>query len=1252
MSVITSIENSITQLGPGEFQKFCDTFLSQQNQYGKILGLGMKTGTLKTTIGNPDTYFRKGNGKYVFVAYTCQQTGKIYEKLREDIIKCLDPEKTKLPIEAIDEIICCHTSSNLSAGDDFQLHKLCDDKGIKLSIMGVDEIAQQIYKFHPKIAKDFFGISLDTNQIMQIEDFVDLYDCNEMAAPLNTVFQGRKEELASVIDLLKNNKVVIIHGPAGTGKTRLVLEAIRRFSEDTGYILLCVKNNNQPLYEDLITKTEEKGNYLFFIDDANELAGISEILSYASTKRGGSSVRIIMTVRDYAREEVIINVNKVTSPGLMQLDPFTDEDIRAFLDINMEITNPLYVDQIVRIAEGNPRIAYMAGRIAKEKQTLSSINDASQVYDQYYSGIVNNKIGNDRNLCLTAGILSLLNAVFLNKLDRLSDLFRAGDLSEDAFKKCIYYLAQMEVVEIHKDLVAAISDQCLSNYMLYYVFFKKKELPFSEVLYIGFKHFKEGVVRSINTLLHIFSAKDLCQYISEEVGKVWDRLEKERDPCFESFVVTFHMFRPEEAFLIADNKIDQLKQEKIENKYIDFNKQTIRSDDEIVELLSGYGNTNYLITAIELLIKYVSKSDEKAVIGFQFVKNSYCIDQDSYRYRFYTMRTVGETLSKYDGDNLYVCKFILAVVREYLQFEFRPTEVGRGNTFRLYHIELHDDPGVAEYREICWNIIIKLSKNPELKNEIESFLKHYAVSIRGAADKNLVEEDKVHIESIFKQLSLSDIKRSLIIRDLYYGWKKIGVEFNEDNAIFESKEWNLLTSLNDEFIYSGLDYEAYEKQRLQKLKQIAENTDQDEMEDLVNSAIEIIRESRFQENRDSEYAVTHSIEIIAMELQSNEKKLLALFNAILAKSDDININPRGMLSALFGVMSSEELYEKINEKEYAASNLWNYLFFDAVPEENVDEKVYKHLIEFLPSESDKAINSSAYRSLRFLDKFKTFDKNIYVTASQIIFNKIEYNKFIVEMYFALLFYEQCYSPDELIDLFNSDVSLLQDIYFFMLKHGKLEDLQGIFLKRFLSEGEEWIDRYADYLAGMINEGNDHDLYRYKALWETDEYIHYFDCIFNKISEKDGYIYNWRLAEEFKVMLARDSTNGIVAERQKTWLLHVIEDHAFDENVVTLFNALLESSQELRKMCLLEFLRINDNFEMFEKIPLDPSHWGGEVSKIIPQLTNRVSYLESLLDELKGAKYLKHSKRIKERIEFWKAQIKEEELQMICLKLYQ
>jgi hypothetical protein len=37
LSKVTAIENAIIQLGAGEFQKFCDIFLSKKDQYGAIL---------------------------------------------------------------------------------------------------------------------------------------------------------------------------------------------------------------------------------------------------------------------------------------------------------------------------------------------------------------------------------------------------------------------------------------------------------------------------------------------------------------------------------------------------------------------------------------------------------------------------------------------------------------------------------------------------------------------------------------------------------------------------------------------------------------------------------------------------------------------------------------------------------------------------------------------------------------------------------------------------------------------------------------------------------------------------------------------------------------------------------------------------------------------------------------------------------------------------------------------------------------
>lgn len=86
----------------------------------------------------------------------------------------------------------------------------------------------------------------------------------------------------------------------------------------------------------------------------------------------------------------------------------------------------------------------------------------------------------------------------------------------------------MEVDEIQKDKVAAISDQCLANYMLYYEFFSQKSIPFSEVLAVGFVHFREGVIQSVNTLLNLFAKENLYAYIKEAVLRLGISLSRKR----------------------------------------------------------------------------------------------------------------------------------------------------------------------------------------------------------------------------------------------------------------------------------------------------------------------------------------------------------------------------------------------------------------------------------------------------------------------------------------------------------------------------------------------------------------------------------------------------------------------------------------------------------------------------------------------------------------------------------------------------
>lgn len=91
----------LSSLEGGGFQDLCDSLLYAKG-YKDIFQLGMKAGTSKTTIGNPDTYFIGESGKYIFVAYTTEQAN-INKKIKEDIKKCLDKDKTGVEVNDIEK---------------------------------------------------------------------------------------------------------------------------------------------------------------------------------------------------------------------------------------------------------------------------------------------------------------------------------------------------------------------------------------------------------------------------------------------------------------------------------------------------------------------------------------------------------------------------------------------------------------------------------------------------------------------------------------------------------------------------------------------------------------------------------------------------------------------------------------------------------------------------------------------------------------------------------------------------------------------------------------------------------------------------------------------------------------------------------------------------------------------------------------------------------------------------------------------
>ena len=673
MAIIDEIKQRILQLDAGSFQSMCDRYLSKIG-YPNIVSLGTQAGTQKTTRGTPDTYFFDANGKYVFVEYTTQQSS-LSDKIKSDIQKCLDVSTTQIPHDKISEIIYCHTSSNIAPKDDAAFRAMCEDVGIQFSIYGIDQLAQDLYLKQRGIAKDYLHIAIDTNQIESMEDFIKHYDASKLAAPLATKFLFREDALESLDKLFEKTDVVILTGPAGTGKTRLALQYAGTYSKSTDSQLLCIHDNALPIYEDLSIYMETPGRYVLVVDDANQLSGLQHVAQYVLRQADGYHVKILITVRDYAISKVKDEIGGITSFEILPLTLLSDEQIQQLIKQELGIQNDNYLSRIARLAEGNARIAMLAGKLASDANRLDSIDDITQLYSVYYStALADAGLENDKQLLATAGLIAFLRTLHIDYIDPLEPVLAQCQLTKEVFVENLYALHKLEIVDICNDKAVRFSEQCLANYILKYVYCDTKIISLQAMIRACFSVYQEKTISAINTLLGVYHVEELYTFISEEIKAVWKELADENDSSFFKYVKAFYPVNPVETLIMMQEIIESEEAVCIPieelNTDVDKSFRTINSD--VLIILGGFADTENLETALDLFFEFYRRRPDLFSEFYHSITSYYSISRHSYRHGYFTQIKLVEKFREYSCNwtNEYVSKLFLAVVPKLLGLRF------------------------------------------------------------------------------------------------------------------------------------------------------------------------------------------------------------------------------------------------------------------------------------------------------------------------------------------------------------------------------------------------------------------------------------------------------------------------------------------------------------------------------------------------------------------------------------------------------
>ena len=199
---------------------------------------------------------------------------------------------------------------------------------------------------------------------MSPDEFESAVERNSFASTLKIDLIGRDKEINELLTALEENQFVLVHGRPGCGKTRLCLEALRRFANSSGAHPLVIQSNKLPIWDDLANDVPKEDPSIILLDDANELSGLEGFADLVSNR---GNIKVLMTVRNYAFEHVKISISKFCRPYLYEVNPLDEETALNVVENGFGIAKGRASADIVRLSRGNMRLACAAAEVAKER---------------------------------------------------------------------------------------------------------------------------------------------------------------------------------------------------------------------------------------------------------------------------------------------------------------------------------------------------------------------------------------------------------------------------------------------------------------------------------------------------------------------------------------------------------------------------------------------------------------------------------------------------------------------------------------------------------------------------------------------------------------------------------------------------------------------------------------------------------------------------------------------------------------------
>lgn len=738
MSLINTIENKIKELSGGEFQKLSDAFLAKRFPGYILNALGSQEGTNKPTKGKPDTYLVLPNGKQIFVMYGTHL--KEEKKISGDIKSVKEEiEKLGLGTEQIEKIICCHTSSNIGPEKKAKFEK--EASPYELELIGINEIAKALcYKLdYQWIAKDMLGVSESTEQVLEIEKFIEIHDDSKTNAPISNDFLGEGID-GYLKDIESDTQILLITGNAGVGKTKLGIEICKELKKKD-YVIICVKSNGQEVYQDLKRFIDREQETVVFIDDVNLVSGFKAIFQLLNFN---AKLRFIITCRAYSRNQIKSSLKdynyKELSPKLLNLENKCDL-IKQFSadDIHFNI-----VESIINIGQDNARLIVLAAILSKSKKD-KRYETKYEILKDYYEEILDSRElePEDEYILFIVYFLRKLKYVDIGKNSVYSELLKYFQLENIQLESRIIKLYQKELLDIHNSYICKISDQTLGDYIAIKIL-EKRKVSFMRLFNFLYNIDSNRFVEILIQYSLINYDKDFLDAIWRSASSYYSEISHDEYKLREDFLLSFSSTIPNEAIRFINEQLDNMEEEKI---VIPTSIDEIRDEDNFsiedntILILKGLIQGDQFTIPFNLLSRYLQYKPSMVTEAYVMLKNSLNFFLKTWGWKAYLSEVI-DMFKNTIGQSINMTNLCIAVYMDFLELKREIKDPIGENIVSSFIYTIPNDAIVKEYRGAMLDHLYKIYRggNQEQKQCILKYLIDYS-----GID---IEEIELHTDTI------------------------------------------------------------------------------------------------------------------------------------------------------------------------------------------------------------------------------------------------------------------------------------------------------------------------------------------------------------------------------------------------------------------------------------------------------------------------------------------------------------------------